>query len=351
MTAEQSSSKSWGCTLIFFLGLCYLGIGVIASKNVIHINLWIAITFFYLIYIFFRLLKNKKTNSNEKPVSSANINVPRDSNLNRKREFTLEEIDKINESADLPGDQIISPLLQALKSPYFGVAELAYQKLLRVKSPKAVDSLLEALNREEEMIVDVAVEILGKISDSKAIKYLAKLANDKAIPTLNTGNIKFFRYPHLESTLTNIRKTMIQTDNKSICTSCFCHYVKQHVRSKRFGNFEYYVCGNCGRDAYKISSVEKIILVIDPSLNEPYAFQNNNVYVNWLNIKKPIDFDEIEIRNAENIDLEELVMILRNDMNTKRTKGLSNKPVHISPYYKLSPAKRNLLNDNFNLQI
>jgi hypothetical protein len=52
--------------------------------------------------------------------------------------------------------------------------------------------------------------------------------------------------------------------------------------------------------------------------------------------------------NADDFDIEEFVMRLKNDIDERRRKRLSSIPVYLNSESGLSQAKQNLLRDTFN---
>ena len=96
-----------------------------------------------------------------------------------------------------------------------------------------------------------------------------------------------------------------------------------------------------------IENVVKVISVLDHDLDKPYIHSDNNLLVNWYQHKEPFDFDEIQIRNAEEFDIDELVMKVRNDMDDKRRKKYKSMPVYLSPGLQLSSGKISMLKDTF----
>ena len=91
--------------------------------------------------------------------------------------------------------------------------------------------------------------------------------------------------------------------------------------------------------------------MLDYSFDEPSEQDMGILQVNWFKKKEPFDFDEIWIKEADDFDVEQLVMKLRNDMDDHRRKQLPSVSVYLSLNLRLSPAKMNLLKDNFKIVI
>jgi hypothetical protein len=91
--------------------------------------------------------------------------------------------------------------------------------------------------------------------------------------------------------------------------------------------------------------------VLDHKFEESYVHKEDTLIVNWFKREELVDYDEILIKDANDYEVEKLVMQLRNDMDDQRRKRLPDTPVYLSPDLKLSRAKMNLLEDNFKIKI
>jgi hypothetical protein len=301
-------------------------------------------------------LEFKKDPENNEEVKIKKIDFIRNTinKLKMKRQskhklVAYKKIQKIKALADKKEASIIAPLLNALKSRKPELAVASYQILQKIKFSEAVEPLLAALKSKNPLVVDVAIEVLGNIGDAKAIPYLI---DTSITENLIDGKNNTQEYPHLEETLKKLSQNMIIEDNYSLCGKCFHRYERYYEECKKYGDFNYYTCRNCGSDAYQIPGAKRIILYIDSTLKEPFTRKSHSIYVNWLQLKKPFDFDEVEIKSASDKELEELVMILRNDKDNKRRKDLNLfKPLVIPTHFKPSQAKLNLLKSTFDVQI
>ena len=106
-------------------------------------------------------------------------------------------------------------------------------------------------------------------------------------------------------------------------------------------------CEYCGKNVDSIG-INKVVLKLDRNSDRSVLQVNGQVVtINWFafNKGKELDFDEIEISNADDMDVEKFVMIMTNKI--RRHKDYKNIPVRISEGCNLSLNKKNLLYHTF----
>ncbi|MFQ6118773.1 MAG: HEAT repeat domain-containing protein, partial [Methanosarcinales archaeon] len=119
--------------------------------------------------------------------------------------------------------------------------------------------------------------------------------------------------------------------------------------SKNF--YDYFACRRCGSNDH-YTNIKKVVALLDNKTNTISSQNNDRLFVNWFSLSKEeqerlFDFDLIYIKNAEDLEVEELVMRVRNDTDTKRVHRYKKMSVYLSPYCQLSQAKINLLEASF----
>lgn len=242
---------------------------------------------------------------------------------------------------EIGGTRTMELLIAALKDWHedADVRWKAAVTLCKIGDTRAVEPLIHALKDAYKYVRWNAVEALGEMGDARAIKPLFHtLKNDH--PDIQK---------EAKNALEKIRGKIPILDFSFICSHCFYRCKKHKVKVYLLKTITYYACRNCHSNSYLLTGIEKVVLLLDRHFKKKTRQDGQTFIVNWFKKKEPFDFDEIHIINANDFDVEELVMKLKNDMDKKRRKRLPSIPVYLSPGLKLSQAKMNLLNDNFEI--
>ncbi len=135
-----------------------------------------------------------------------------------------------------------------------------------------------------------------------------------------------------------------------ICKYCFNKFKIYPDSLLYMTGHECYMCRNCERDEF-IHPVKKVIVVLDKDIQgkDNYTHENNTLYLNWFNLKKPFDFDEIHILAADDFDIQEFIMKIKNDIDNRRAKNYKKMCVIIKPetFQNLSENSKRLLKNTF----
>jgi ribosomal protein L17 len=232
----------------------------------------------------------------------------------------------------------VEPLLTLLTFDHPHVLKQAIIALEKIGSTRAVEPLMAALNSDYPSVRTYAARALGNIAaDTDIVESFAGL----------TKHLDSTARKEAYNSITKICKKAPRDDFNFLCTKCFHRYVKHKVPFKK--TVIYYACRSCRSSSYFLKGIEKIVLLVDHTFDKPYTRASETLAVNWYKIKKPFDFDEIRVNEKDDFDVEELAMKLKNDMDDERRKNLKHIPFYLSPGLKLSPAKMNLLKDNFQI--
>lgn len=210
----------------------------------------------------------------------------------------------------------------------------AARTLGSLKIAEAVPPLIDAFRDPSFFVQREAAIALGNIGDARAIKPI--------IEFLKKYDDQYFR----ESLLT-ITGKLNQQDSHSYCMACFSRSEQYSVWLPETQAISYYACRICHGNRKMKQEVEKVTLILDHSFSQPFTFKKKHLIIDWFQLKRPLDCDEISILDARDHEVEELVMKFRNDMDTYRGKALKDIPVLLSPQLNLSKAKQNLLRDTF----
>lgn len=244
------------------------------------------------------------------------------------------------------GEYAAEPLIAVLEDENPEVRKNAVITLGRIGNPEAVEPLIDALKNHplHDSYMKDLIDALGEIGDVRALEHLTYFINS-------------YLEEEAKEAFKNIRKKSSSRNQDFFCTKCFQRVKRGKVKYPVFENnvfsqksFIYYACVNCHSNSFLLKKIEKVALLLDHDAKEPYMQDEEVLSVNWLKIKEPFDFDEIRILKASDFEVEELVMKLKNDSDDKRLKRLPDVPVYISAGLDISPAKMNLLKDNFTIE-
>jgi len=291
-------------------------------------------------------------------------------------------------------------IINQLKNPDPVVRLAAVGALGRRKEPDAVPVLLERLH-DKELDVRVAVvrllrefrdlsavePLLGMFSDSvpdirretavtlAALGYvnaveplaaqlkteptdsarlweavaLADLGDVRAIPflalaTKTKGDAAGFALDRLELKL-------IPPEQFDICGHCFKRLIKLYEKKRDSlglrSTLAYHACPRCGSNLYVSTGVGTLTLVLDRRQEELCRKQGTRWMVNALLVDHVVDFDRIEIIDADEFQVEKMMVMLKNDPEDRLAKGKYN--VYLNSSLNLSQAKLNLLRDYLEL--
>lgn len=208
----------------------------------------------------------------------------------------------------------------------------------------AIEVLLGMLKDEEAGIRESVIDALGEVGDSRIIEPLLMMLNDPS-PFVRGKSVQV---------LDDIFLKVINEDMNLLCLRCFLRYrqnVVYYPENSHEKNLAFYACPNCHSDRYFSSDAAKVVILLDRDLEGIYTESDAIVTINWFKKEGYFDYDEIRIDDADDYQVEKFVMKLVNDTNKERRKRLPEIPVFLSPGLKLSPAKLNLLKDNFQVHV
>jgi hypothetical protein len=238
--------------------------------------------------------------------------------------------------------QSVAPLINALRDSDEYVRQCVAAALGDIGDARAVDPLLEALNLQDKWVRYYVAEALGKICDACAIDALIETLRDQS------AIVRKKAQESLEKLRQHLGSITGEEAANLICPVCLCRFEKHQAKLGFLKDFTYYACRNC-HGSQCIDNVAKVIVVLDTSITASYAHSNTNLLVNWFKYKDPFDFDEVQIIAAEDFDVEEFVVKMRNDVDKMRRKRYSSISLHLSSDVKLTQSKINLLKSTFSI--
>lgn len=107
--------------------------------------------------------------------------------------------------------------------------------------------------------------------------------------------------------------------SKILCSSCLVHYSAHQVTTPWTGWLTYYGCKICGRSREFINAAEyHLIAVLDNSSKIERSYQDTVIRVNWIIFRQLFDFDEVEIIQVSDEEVEHFAVQVGNDIDSDR---------------------------------
>jgi hypothetical protein len=277
----------------------------------------------------------------------------------RARKYAAEAL------GDLGGPEAVQPLIAALRDMFTSVRVMASEALVKIGFA-AAEPLIKELKDSSPVIRKEAAAAMGTLGDKRAAEALLDLIQDKddawenaTLALAKIGDTRATEFlieaaswqvPGAEQLLEQFSFTLPTSNRNFFCESCL-------LKAERFTSrytlilsniptFHYYACRRCRSNLYLIEGIAMVVLVLDRQFDEVSARLGSTLLVNGIKEEKIPDYDEIHIENADDFDVERLLMKLKNDMDKKRRKRMPQIPVYLSPGLELSPGKMNMLKDN-----
>jgi hypothetical protein len=212
----------------------------------------------------------------------------------------------------------------------------------KLRGLQGVSQLINALKDRDEFVRQRAAAALGQIGDARAVDNLIIATKDK------NPNVRQKSKEALEKLRHHLTAVTKEKAACFLCPQCLCRFQKYQAKLGALTDFPYYACRYCHSSQF-IDNVARVIVVLDVDFDVPYAHSNSTLMVNWFEHKEPFDFDEVQIKAADDIIVEEFVMKLRNDVDKLRRKRYSSIRLYLSSDVILTQSKINLLKSTFSI--
>jgi len=218
------------------------------------------------------------------------------------------------------------------------VREKASRTLGEIGGPAAVEPLIKLLDDRIDTIRNVSAMSLGQLEDTRAVDPIlqadsrGKIENAIALDSLD----KILR--------TN--RPVKRKYKRLMCLNCLSRFTEYSRKFSIFQNNTYYACRVC-RGRHYHDNAKEVVAVIDRKMDPEFENEKNRLLLNWFLLKMPFDFDSVHIIDADPFDVEEFVMIMRNDNDDFRLKNLKSIKVRIAAGCSLPKLKINLLKGTF----
>ena len=172
----------------------------------------------------------------------------------------------------------------------------------------------------------------------------------EAVPQLYSFAEKYSRIrplvTQLLSDIANEAKTRLGEGAEDlICPRCFTSYTKHEVNLTRWQSITYYGCRTCHQNRKFFQGW--VIAALDNSTTQEQAQQNGVIWVNWTNRRTLFDFDEVQIVQATDEEVERFAVQVGNDTDPLRKPRYQQMRCVISPDCDLSENSLRILRRMF----
>lgn len=244
-----------------------------------------------------------------------------------------------------------------------------------IGDPSGMEVLIKALDEETSLVSLRAAEALANMGDERALLPLLAVLNSGGGALSEKVVYVISDSPFLKQALSHFNRRA----RELFCSQCLSRFERQKVESRGRRSVVFFTCRKCHSVSHILENTHRVVVVLDRKWvddgfdpaklaqdadgclpgTEPvsgtqlpldrmrYVSGSRTLYVNWSRHRKPLDFDEVWVRGGGDRDVDEFVMKLRNDTDTKRRRRSRSVPVHICPNAGLSRAEVNLLRSTF----
>lgn len=245
-------------------------------------------------------------------------------------------------------DRAVEPLTAGKDDLHPQVRAAVIRALGRIADPGTLDYMLAALKDKYIAVRVAAVEAIGNSGNSRAMTPLLKasLKNTSSELWRQTVNRAFKK----------LRSRMFFEAVDYTCETCLLRY-RPHtdsfmkLHSLWHPTVTYWTCPECFDDTRHLVDVQTVAILLDRNVKETRLRDGSTLLVNWFERNELFDYTEIRIVDADDFDVENLLVKLSNDMNDARRRRLPKIPVRLAPNLQLSPAKMNMLKDSLTVKI
>ncbi len=103
-----------------------------------------------------------------------------------------------------------------------------------------------------------------------------------------------------------------------LCPHCLTRYGAHNVQLSWWRSITYYGCRVCGQSRNALAVAGPIIAALDNQMQTEYAHDGDALRINWLTRRQMFDFDEVEITQASDEDVERFAVQVGNDTDVAR---------------------------------
>ncbi len=132
-----------------------------------------------------------------------------------------------------------------------------------------------------------------------------------------------------------------------VCLRCLTRFGEHKVRLSWWESVSYYGCRMCkqSKDFFKVA--EPVTVTLDSQMPAEYLHVNDSLKINWLYRRELFDFDQVEIAQASDEDVERFAVQVGNDTDPHRDPYYGQMRVVIDPNCNISENSHRVLQQMF----
>lgn len=240
------------------------------------------------------------------------------------------------------GEPALEGLLEVIKLlSNSDIRDKAVIALGNIGDPRAVVPMLPLLRDRNPKVCERTAEMLGQIPDPRAIGHILKACEGGFLDKIAAAKA-------LEKILW-ANKDIKEKQETILCRECYSRFGEYAIKTPLFNDNRriiFSACRNCGSGQY-FDDADEIIAYLDKKMMKKHWQNDGKLFVNWLKVKIPFDFDSVVIMDVGEYEVEEFIMKIRNDNDSERVSRLKEIKVMLSPGCPLPQLKLNLLEETF----
>lgn len=132
-----------------------------------------------------------------------------------------------------------------------------------------------------------------------------------------------------------------------VCKRCFAHFNILPITLPDKGQITYYGCRLCGQSREFLPLEAEVIAVLNNQETTEWVQDKGQIKVNWLVHRKLFDFDQVEIQQATDEEVERFAVQVGNDTDESRRSRYQEMACIISPDCQLSESAVRVLDHIF----
>ena len=253
----------------------------------------------------------------------------------------------------LPGEQVASKDMISLLTPTSPNYILKGAQLKGSIAAQTVDQTVYVCYEQEGIENDS--DYLGSLFDllsDLAEAYSAVVApGGAAVPFLKDmiarNHHEAIAIELLRAIARNTTARIGDRASQLVCSSCLARYKAYKVLLESLEYLTYYGCRICGQSLKFFDCPDEIVAVLDSRMNTERVQQEGILRVNWLARRALFDFDEVEIVQATDEDVERFAVQVGNDTDEFRQPRYKEMSCTIGPDCRLSENTLRILKSTF----
>lgn len=129
------------------------------------------------------------------------------------------------------------------------------------------------------------------------------------------------------------------------CPHCFTFFGRHQITPLFLQPVFYYGCRNCHQSQTYLEG--QVVMVLDDDMTTEYLQRNGRIQINWFHSRQLFDFEQVEIVNTTDEDVERFAVQVGNDTDVSRNKHYKRMICVVSSDCKLTDNTQKVLKQTF----